>query len=119
MEPGIPEEGAGSCPRAIVPILVSAAQAVVWKGGSAPICCTALGWLLLVRFVASVDAAPLRAAAAFAAALGVWPISAVLVLASTVPMVVWGGGSDPVCVPVPSLWSLVADVVPFVDALPT
>jgi hypothetical protein len=51
--------------------------------------------------------------------IGVWLFSAVPVRASTVPMLVWAGGSALVCVAVPSLCSLVAVVVASVDALAT
>jgi len=119
MEPGIPEEGAGSRPRADVPVLVSAAPTVVCEEGSALVCCAAMGWLLLVKVVASVAAAPLRADAVVAVALGVLPISAVPALASIVPMVIWAGGLDHGCVAVPSLWSLVAVVAVSRDALAT
>jgi hypothetical protein len=49
----------------------------------------------------------------------VWLVSAVPVCASTVPMVVWVEGSDPVCIAVPSLCLLVTVDAASVDALAT
>ena len=51
--------------------------------------------------------------------IGVLLASAVPAHASTVPMVVWVGGSDLVCVAVPVLCSLVAANVVSMDALAT
>ena len=51
--------------------------------------------------------------------IGVLLVSAVPVRASTVPMVVWVGGSDLVCVAVLVLCSLVAAVAASMDALAT
>ena len=49
----------------------------------------------------------------------VWLVSAVPVRASIGPMVVWAGGSDPVCVAVPSLCLLVTVDAASVNALAT
>ena len=49
----------------------------------------------------------------------IWLVSAVSVRAFFFPMVVWAGGSDPVCIAVPGLWSLVTDVATSMDALAT
>ena len=51
--------------------------------------------------------------------ISVWRVSAVPVRASNVPMEVWAGGSDHVCIAVPSLCSLVTIDVASVDALAT
>ena len=51
--------------------------------------------------------------------IGLWLVSAVPARASTVPIVVWAGGSELLWVTVPSLCSLVAANVASVDALAT
>ncbi len=51
--------------------------------------------------------------------IGILLVSAVLVRASTVSMVVWVGGSDLVCIAVPVLCSLVAAAAASMDALAT
>ncbi len=51
--------------------------------------------------------------------IGVWLVSAVPARAYALPMVVWAGGSDPVCVAVSGLCSLVTDVAASVVAIAT